>query len=484
MNELTRLLGSALDPDWALQASMNALIEATAMRYALRGEARETWSPGKPLKLYLAGYVGARNTGADVRVEEMIRQLRALVGDDLLELTLPAIDRSGCARYFRAVRLTQGHTLFLKLLFEEVPKHHGVVACEGSMFKSKFASALSTMMAGALGMATAEGKLSVGYGAEAGDMEPGLRSFVERQCRQSLILCRNEQSQRLLERLGIRTAPGADTAWTFEPAPPERGQTLLREAGWDGARQVLALCPINPFWWPVKPDLWRALDMRVRGAHKKEHYKSVYFHHHSDESTQKYAAYIDAIVRAVAAVSSERQLFVILIGMEQLDRRACEDVAMRLGREVPMFVSDDYDMYDLVSVLRQCAAIVSSRYHAIVTSMPARVPSAGITMDERISNLMTDRGDEDLLLWVDDPDLSAKLQEVVRRLLNDGDAIKENIGRCVPGQLRLMGEMGISFVDELRRTYPDIPVPERPRSWEHHLPPLSTKLERLADRYL
>ena len=40
----------------------------------------------------------------------------------------------------------------------EVPKHHGVVACEGSMFKSKFANALATMMIGSLGIAAAEGR--------------------------------------------------------------------------------------------------------------------------------------------------------------------------------------------------------------------------------------------------------------------------------------------------------------------------------------
>ena len=66
-------------------------------------------------------------------------------------------------------------------------------------------------------------------------------------------------------------------------------------------------------------------------------------------------------------------------------------------------------MYELVSILRACDWMVSSRYHGIVTSMPALVPSAGVTMDERIRNLMHERGHEDLLMTVDDPDLEAKL---------------------------------------------------------------------------
>jgi hypothetical protein len=41
------------------------------------------------LKLLFAGYNGNRNTGADVRVEEMIRQVRRVLGDEHLDLSVP-----------------------------------------------------------------------------------------------------------------------------------------------------------------------------------------------------------------------------------------------------------------------------------------------------------------------------------------------------------------------------------------------------------
>ena len=66
-------------------------------------------------------------------------------------------------------------------------------------------------------------------------------------------------------------------------------------------------------------------------------------------------------------------------------------------------------MYEIVSILRACDRMLSSRYHAIVTSMPAGVPSAGVTMDERIRNLMRERGHEHLLMRVDEPDLADKI---------------------------------------------------------------------------
>ena len=45
-----------------------------------------TWEPGEKLKLLFAGYNGTRNTGSDIRVEEMIRQVRRILGAENVEL--------------------------------------------------------------------------------------------------------------------------------------------------------------------------------------------------------------------------------------------------------------------------------------------------------------------------------------------------------------------------------------------------------------
>lgn len=471
-----------LDPDRALQLSVEALIEAAGTRYAL-DRSPSVYEPGAPLKLLFAGYSGTRNTGADVRVEEMIRQVRHVLGDDEVELTITTVDPALTAGYFRTVRQVELPTIFPKFLFDECPKHHGVIACEGSMFKSKFASALTTMMAGALGMANAENKLSVGYGAEAGEMTPSLRRFVEKSCKNSFVMCRNEPSRTILDRLGIRNSSGADTAWTFEPAPPERGIALLREQGWDGKTPILAIGPVHPFWWPVKPDLLKTAALHVSGQYRREHYKSVYFHHASAEVDRKFDVYCGGIARAVNAFRKERRVFPILIGMEQLDRIACEEIESQLDERAPLFVSDEYTMYDLVSVLRRAKLLVTSRFHAIVTAMPALVASGGITIDERIRNVMASRGHEHLYFEADDPDIEERTLALLRRLDQDAEAIRREIALTLPGQLELMGKMGIDFADEVRRVYPHFPLRERPRTWEAHLPSLPRELRTAMEKH-
>ena len=104
-----------------------------------------------------------------------------------------------------------------------------------------------------------------------------------------------------------------------------------------------------------------------------------------------YEKYLSAMADGRAGYRKSRTVFPVLVAMEMLDRDACERVAQKIGG-APIFASDKFNMYELVSILRACDRMLSSRYHAIVTSMPAGIPSAGVTMDERIRNLMRERG--------------------------------------------------------------------------------------------
>jgi hypothetical protein len=286
--------------------------------------------------------------------------------------------------------------------------------------------------------------------------------------------------------MGIRTTSGADTAWTFQPAPLARGREILRAAGWDGAQPLLVVCPINPFWWPAKPDPVKAVARNLLGEFQSEHYLSIYFTQWSEEAAEKYEAYISGLAEGVHAFARERGMFVALVGTELLDRGACEAVARDLearGTRAPVLVSDELDMYELVSVLRNAALMLSSRFHAMVTSMPAGVPSMGVTMDERITNLLQDRGHDELLLRVEDDDLGTRILDGLRLLDRDAEKFREESLRFVPTQLALMGQMGIDFADEIARVYPDMPRRDVLRDPLRYLPPLSAELNRLLEAY-
>jgi hypothetical protein len=168
--------------------------------------------------------------------------------------------------------------------------------------------------------------------------------------------------------------------------------------------------------------------------------------------------------------------------MERLDAVACRDIAAGLPG-TPIFTSDEYNMFEMVSLLRACTYMVSSRYHGIVTCMPAQVASAGVTMDERIRNLMRERGHEHLFLTVEDADLEPKLLRIMETLVAEAETVREGIGRCVVRNLKTMARMGTYLEDAVRRTYPEFPLRQGVLSWEDYLPPLSDTLVRLVERY-
>jgi polysaccharide pyruvyl transferase WcaK-like protein len=466
--------------DFILEAWVSANIERAKMRWMLGGN--KPWQPGEKLKLLFAGYNGTRNMGSDVRVEEMLRQIRHILGSERVDFSVMSQVFEFSKGYFEGTNQVHLPDIFPPFLFDEVPKHHGVVACEGSMFKSKFANALTTMMIGSLGIAAVENKLSVGYGAEAGHMDPLVAKMCARYCKNSFVITRNEESRTLLRELGVPTEIGTDTAWTFEPRPAEYGQNALRQVGWDGKTPVLVVCPINPFEWPVKASVAKYAIRSVTGAYKESHYRTVYFHNSGPAADRAYQHYLSSIANAVGAFRKQRNVFVIMVATERLDARPAKRISEQLGG-VPVLTSDQYNMYELVSILRSCQMMASSRYHGIVTSMPGLVPSCGITMDERIRNLMGERGHQELLMTVDDPDLEQKLLAALQTLASEGERISDGIARTVVKNLKVMARMGVYFEEEVQRRYPDFPTRKGEWSWEDYLPPMNASLQQLVAAY-
>jgi len=466
--------------DLILEAWVSGNIERKKLGWMLG--AGKPWQPGEKLKLLFAGYNGTRNMGSDVRVEEMLRQIRHILGTERCDFSVMSFNFERSRGYFENTAQVHLPDIFPPFLANEVPKHHGVVACEGSMFKSKFANALATMMIGSLGIAAAQNKLSVGYGSEAGHMDPVVRKMCARYCKNSLVITRNEESRTVLRDLGVPTELGTDTAWTFNPCPPEYGRGVLRQAGWDGQTPVLVVCPINPFEWPVKASIGKLALHTVAGAYKESHYRGPYFHNSGPAADAAYERYLTSIANAVDAFRKQRPVFVILVATERLDSRPANRISEKLGG-VPVLTSDQYNMYELVSILRACHMMASSRYHGIVTSMPALVPSAGITMDERIRNLMRERGHPELLMNVDDPDLEQKLLTALETLATGGERIADGIARTVVKNLKLMARMGVFFEEEVQRRYPEFPTRRGEWSWENYLPPMSASLRELVAAY-
>ena len=434
----------------------------------------------RKLRLLFAGYNGTRNTGSDVRVEEILRQVRHLFGEDQVDLTVFSFIKEYSRDYFGDARQVTPGVLFPTYLEREVPKYDGVIACEGSTFKSAFTDLLTVMMIGAMGLANAHDRLSVAYGAEAGRMNEWPRRLTANHCKESLVITRNQESTRVLSELNVPSQTGTDTAWTFSPLGPEYAKQELRKFGWNGEK-VLMVCPINPFCWPVKASLAKSVG-RLFGFYRESHYGRIFFFHDSPESQQKFEQYLTAIANSVRRFREKHNVFVVIGASEEVDNRAAKRLAEKLGG-APTFSSSQYNIYQLVSLFRSADLMLSSRYHAIVTSMAGRVASAGITFDERIANLMRERGHEYLSLRVDDPNLEPRIDLALQLLERNSERIAEECVQTVARQLSIMSNMGKSLLGHVLEKYPKFEPKRQFHSWEDYLPPLGRELHELLEQH-
>jgi polysaccharide pyruvyl transferase WcaK-like protein len=432
------------------------------------------WRPGRPLKLLLAGYFGAGNVGSDMRASEIVRQIRFLLGADHVSFSALSLRAEWPPDILSGVRCRLFEGYVPQVLAEAVDEHEGVIACEGSMFKSTFSNALSATMAAALGLASDTGKVSVAYGSEVGAMDAALEKLVIERASSSLIMCRNDASCDRARSLGLRAILGADTAWTFEAGTRDEAAMVLRGLGWNGSDPILAVCPANPFWWPVRANPMMAFELELTGAHKELQHSSIFFHAHSAEIERKYRSYVHEIARAVDRIGRSLGAFVLVIGMERIDETACRDLAGQLPGSVPTMLGCRHPVRDVVGLLRSCSLLISSRFHAIVGAMPSLVPSIGIANDERIGNLLSG---SPRLLRAADPDLGERIVEAARTL--DLEEVRRSSRATVEAAIRGMGMMGIAFADEVRRVLPDLPLAVRDPGWQSHLPPLPAAIQDL-----
>ena len=104
-------------------------------------------------------------------------------------------------------------------------------------------------------------------------------------------------------------------------------------------------------------------------------------------------------------------------------------------------------------------------------------------MDERIRNLMAERGHEHLLLHVDDPELADKLFMMLRALDRERAEVRDGIARTVVRSLQTMAQMGVHLEARVQLHYPEFPIRQGKYSWDEYLPPLGRDLQELVTAY-
>lgn len=371
----------------------------------------DEWAPGKPLRVLLVGYNGARNTGSDARVVAIARQVKEVFSDHDVRITVLTLSRSSLDGYFDDdVELHELSSIFLWDLMRVCSENHAAILSEGSTLKSKFANGLTLFQCEAAGVMSRQKKPCIAYGSEVGGMEPFLEKAAVHLCRDTYFIARTRRSLDALEKLGLKGHLGTDTAWCYDKAisPAKAGQ-YLKDQGWDGHTPLLGVAVIDPFIWPVRASLLKWIRCAVSGDHTGQ-YDKWFFFSDSPERRRAYDRYISAVAGAIRRYSEETDLFPVILGMEKLDERPCRDLQAKLERPCAFFPSGEWSADIMTGILRRLSVLITSRYHASVLSMDEGIPVIAVSMDERLDSIMEEVSlDENYLHHVTDADLEDRI---------------------------------------------------------------------------
>lgn len=409
-----------------------------------------SWRPGQKVKVLLAGYNGARNTGSDVRVAAIARQLRDVLGD-AVEISVMSLDVSSTTPYFDAdVRQIPFSTLFFGALYKACSEHHVVILCEGSTLKSKFANALALYNCEAAGVARAQGKPCIAYGSEVGEMDAFVARAAHDLCSDVEFVVRSSSSLEALRALGLEGRLGSDTAWRFDSSRGrEQAMELLRASGWDGEKPLLGIAPVDPFCWLVKPSVRRFVQSAVTGDWDGR-YQAWYYFSQSADRTRRFQSYLEALVGACLTFANERGFQPVIFGMEQLDAEACYRLNDLMGVPAPLLISSEQNGYVMAEALRSLQLLATSRYHAQVLATGALVPAVAISMDERLDNLAQELGtDARQLLHVDDADLGSRLLLALDDTWEAAPAVRATLARGLEASQATLDAMGEQLAYEM-----------------------------------
>lgn len=377
------------------------------------------------LRVLLLGYNGASNTGAEALLLSDIEDVRAVLGP-LAHITIPSLNPPNLRRYIKEtpnLRIVPLPTLYFSTLRRLVHENDLILLVEGSTYMDTWSSALLWAYLWATRCASELGKPCLAYAVDAGEIRSAFnRRLVQREAsKTSLIITRSAEAASRLRSFGV-TAPlesTADNAFNFNPDPAD--SDLLSRAWPESGPEVVGFALVDFFRWPVVMKAW---------GPREDCYKWPYYFARSPERVRQ----TDRLVRAYAALADELiQTYgkaVALIGMEALDEALLLKVhaAMAHPEGARIFSSREYNASQMVSILRSLELLITSRYHACVLSLAARVPQIAVGHDLRLKTIYRELGlFEDFFVAPDDPDLYASLRLRVERLLDDPAPMREQL---------------------------------------------------------
>lgn len=314
------------------------------------------------LRVLLSGYFGFDNAGDEAVLEASIRWLKRSVPD--LEVAVLSAAPERTKQRFPVVEVYDRFNVLQVL--KAVSRSDLLLSGGGGLIQD--VTSLRSLMYYLSVMAGADllGKPFIVFAQGFGPVRTSIGRFLTRLVirRARLVTLRDEDSLNDLVSIGVRrndVRVTADPAFLLEPAPPERGQEILRSLGLERSGDPNSAPPLVAF--SLRP--WPR-------------------HYEPDPAWAPPKCYVD-VLDSVTENTGARIVLVPLYPRQDVPLLQSVSEAMRFPAPVANGLDDPRDV---MALLGSADLVVGMRLHSLVFAVCSGVPVVGISYDPKVERLL------------------------------------------------------------------------------------------------
>ncbi|GAA4386549.1 polysaccharide pyruvyl transferase family protein [Tsukamurella soli] len=373
-------------------------------------------------RIFVFGYHGWKNIGAETRLVAIVENLRRLIPD--ASITASTFDRHNLdylTTVDRRAYFNPGfHQRHVRRLLGDADL---LLLSEGNMFSERFSPLMIEGSANAVEEAARQGVKSVGLALDSGTVHPKRRerlvAAIEALDRLTL---RAPQALDTLRGLGVRREieVTADCALSMSTPAPELTGLLCARYGIGGGA-VHAIAPVDFYMWPATVALIGRPSEYLRWPVKATGGAEV--RRQTGELIDDWVRYTGHLLRSAPDVQ------VPLVVMDPSDQRIAGAIAARVGRpdRTPILDGHDLTPHEMSALIRRFDSLTTSRYHALVLSLAYATPFVALGHDTRTRFVAEQVGAGDAFVAHDDPHRVDRMIELHGRVTAAADEVRRTL---------------------------------------------------------
>ncbi|RKP48230.1 polysaccharide pyruvyl transferase family protein [Trinickia fusca] len=388
-------------------------------------------------KVFIYGYHGFRNLGAEARLISMIHNLRQRAPH--IDITVSTFDKKRLAYVGRDYNVSTAylHPAFYKGKATRLIGDTDVmILAEGNMLTDEFSPLMIEVFAHAMEEAERQQKYVVGLALDSGRISPVRKGrMVSALNSIELLTVRAPSARDVLLQLGVKIPiqVTADCALSM-PLPSDVLRRQLASRYGIKDQRLDAVAPVDFHMWPAKIALFGRRDEYLRWPIKATWGDGG--RRMSETLIADWVRYVDYLL------DFSKDGLVPLLVMDPADRRIAERIAQAVKdpRRVLLLAGDDLTPPQMSALMSMFSSVTTSRYHALVLPLPYAVPFIGLGHDTRTKFIAEHLDMPECFVPYDSVDRIDRLIALHRQLAGNAEKVESTRARIRPGVLALQRE--------------------------------------------